>query len=254
QKQATQEAQAWKSFAGKTGDGAVAPQKGAKTTSLLSLLAGQGKKAQAAGAATKLASGSLDEPALLRALFGGRGALILAGAGVKSLSALLSRGAMFSGRAALCRSLSMDHGKLLTRLLASEMLTIGPSSKGALGLSPELVGLLARGNVFCLSTLAAMRTLTRDQMQHLFGRIRQGFSSGQAERPIVKKDLLHWSGRAARTRSAILLADPEEEEDGLDPDQSKEHVVYWYLQQLLWDELDEFDRRRKRQQMGRDDD
>lgn len=182
--------------------------------------------------------------AMLTTMFGRDMLDKLGAAGVKDLVSLLAKGAGTEGRAELAKLLGMGRGALLTKLMSSELLGIGPGSRGEAGLQPETLSLLMRGGVFSMGTLAALKGLPRGELAHLFKLMRKGPEAFKrslgGQRPIVKKDINHWSQRASRSRSAIVLADPDELEGGLDPDESQEHVAAWYLEALFYEELEEY--------------
>src|SRR5690606_14158938 len=68
----------------------------------------------------------------------------------------------------------------------------------------------------------------------------------------VKRDLMHWARTAARRKSDILSADSDEYAGRMARDDAMELIQAWYLENLLWEELD--GRSRKRGGRGEQDD
>jgi len=164
-------------------------------------------------------------------------------------------GSLPSARASLAASLGLSRSQLLRLLFRAELLQIGPGRTGELALKPEFLGPLVGAGVTMLGTLAALRGLPAGVMQALFERFRRAggnkLGRGGTRKP-SKRDMLHWSKQAARRRTLILLPG-EEELEGEERSASAEELVQaWYLEQLLWGELEE-ERQRYRWQADQEE-
>ncbi len=177
---------------------------------------------------------------LMKAAFGEKLGGQLLQLGIGDPLQLVKAGSLPQDRATLAESLGMDRGKLLSLLFRAEMLKIGPGKNGELGVRPDLLPALAKSGVAMLGTLAALRSLPREQLSVIYGLLR-GETSGFANtmkgaRPPVKRDLQHWARTAARRPSDILLTDYDEKR-GLSKGDAQELIQAWYLENLLWDTL-----------------
>jgi hypothetical protein len=178
---------------------------------------------------------------LLRACVGDKLAQRLGELGIQDPLMLVKAGAHPDGRAQLADALGMDRGKLLTLLLRTELLKIGGGKHGELGIRPDLLGPLGGAGIGMLGTLAALRSLPNDQLSIIYALLRHG-ASGFARtmaggRPPVKRDLLHWARSASRKGSEIMLADLEGHPGALSRGDAQELIQAWYLENLLWDAL-----------------
>ncbi len=208
---------------------------------------------------------------LLRACVGEALADKLRDLGVQDPLMLVKAGAMPDGRAELAEALDMGRGELLTLLLRTELLKIGPGRNGELGIRPELLLALKDAGIAMLGTLAALRALPAEQLAVIYALLRYGASgfkkTMKGSRPPVKRDLIHWARTAGRRGSEIMLTDLEGRSGPLSRGDAEELVQAWYLENLLWDtlqrgkkQLDELrerrrereEREREREQQGKD--
>jgi len=193
--------------------------------------------------------------ALMQAVFGERLAVKLAELGIKDPLAFVKSGTLPGDRAALAGALDMSRGKLLALLYGTEMLKIGPGKGGELGMRPELLSALRNSGIAMLGTLAALKGLSHEELAFIYARLRgeaSGFFTSTGGRPVLKRDLIHWSRVAGRRPSQILL--PGEEDlaklKSQDPGLAQELVQAWYLENLFWQELAYARRHKEKEHQG----
>jgi hypothetical protein len=178
---------------------------------------------------------------LLRAAVGDVFAQKLKDAGILDPLMLVQAGATPEGRAALAELLGLDRGQLLSLLLKTELLKIGPGQNGELGIRPDLLAALKAAGITMLGTLGALRGLDAEELKLIYKLLRenaQGFGKTlKGLRPPLKRDLLHWARAASRKDSEILLADLAERKGGLTRGDARELLQAWYLENLFWETL-----------------
>lgn len=188
---------------------------------------------------------------LMRATFGERLSLALEELGIRDPLALVRSGALPGDRDDLARALGLSRGKLLAILMRAELLKIGPGQNGELGIRPDMLGPLGQAGIAMLGTLAALRGLSQEELGYIYWLLRKatgGFQRAlQGGRPVVKRDLIHWSRTAGRRPSDILLVDCEgtSTSGSMTPADAQELVQAWYLENLFWQELANARRRRE---------
>jgi hypothetical protein len=180
--------------------------------------------------------------ALMDAVFGVELASQLRGIGVSDPMMFVKAGAMPTDRAQLAKALNIPRGRLMALLMRAELLGIGPGRRGELAIRPEFIGPLRHIGVTMLATLAAMRGFSFEEIKALYTKFRHaagGFKNTiQGKRVPVKRDLQHWIRSSSHRKSEILLADHEDYQGGLGQGEAHELVQAWYLENLLWEELD----------------
>lgn len=185
---------------------------------------------------------------LMSAAFGEAFAKAAKDLGFRDPAALMKAAANPEMRAALADKLGMSRGALTAELSKAEMLTIGPGAHGEQALRPQHLPALRGAGVVTLPQLAAMRGLPVGQFEVLYQMVRSQFSGFAkaltGERPILKKDLQHWSKVAGRKKSAIL--DQEWDETPKKNGDAEELIMSWYLEHF--NELEE--KRRKHVEPG----
>lgn len=179
---------------------------------------------------------------LMNAVFGKGLAGELRSIGITDPLMFVKAGSLPSDRANLAKALGIPRARLLGLLMRAELLKIGPGRNGELGIRPEFLTPLKQIGVAMLATLAAMRGLSFVELSWLYKKLRNkagGFKTAvKGGRVPVKRDLIHWARTAARRRSDILLADSEEFQGLMSRDDAQELILAWYLENLLWDQLE----------------
>jgi hypothetical protein len=136
-------------------------------------------------------------------------------------------------------------------------LKIGPGRNGELAMRPDLLAAMHAAGIAGMGSLAALRGLSREELAHVYRRLREeagGFSKAvSGGRVPVKRDLQHWARTAARGKSEILLPDFELLERGgqFSRGDAQELIQAWYLENLLWWELQDAKRRAERDERDR---
>ena len=188
---------------------------------------------------------------LMRATFGEKLATALEELGIHDPLAFVRSGALPADREGLANALGMARGKLLVLLMRAELLKIGPGQNGELGIRPDMLGPLGQAGIAMLGTLASLRGLSQEELAYVYWLMRKataGFERAlKGGRPVVKRDLLHWSRTAGRRPSDILLADFDtlSAGGGMSQADAQELIQAWYLENLLWQELAHGRRRRE---------
>lgn len=156
-------------------------------------------------------------------------------------------GGLPGDREALAEALGMSRDKLLGLLMRAELLKIGPGRNGELPIRPEFLAALKDAGIAMLGTLAALRGLSFEDLALILKRLRQssgGFGNAMRGGQVPgKRDLVHWARTAARKRSDILFGSSEEWDGGSRRGDAQELIQAWYLENLLWTELDDARRR-----------
>ncbi len=193
---------------------------------------------------------------LMNAVFGKNLAGQLQKMGITDPLMFVKAGALPSDRAVLAKALGIPRGRLLGLLIRAEMLKIGPGRNGELPIKPEFLGPLKQAGVAMMATLAAMRGLSFEEMKRLYKKLRDaagGFKTAvKGGRVPVKRDLIHWARTAARRKSDILLADSEEYDGAMGRDDAMELIQAWYLENLLWDAIEDAKRRARLHKLYQD--
>ncbi|MEM6273652.1 MAG: hypothetical protein AAF735_00295 [Myxococcota bacterium] len=178
---------------------------------------------------------------LLDATFGPELAAKLQSLGVEDPLQLVRAGALPEGRAELSTALNMPRGRLLAFLMRAELLKIGPGTNGELGMRPEFLAPLKDAGVAMLGTLAALRMVSHEELNHIYQQLRMGLGgyalNPKGGRPVLKRDLLHWARVAARRPSDIMLLDREHAGQSIENEDAQEIISAWYLENLFWEEL-----------------
>lgn len=196
--------------------------------------------------------------ALMRSVFGEKMARLLSEIGVNDPLHFVRMGALPAGRGELANVLGLSRGQLLVLLMRAELLKIGPGNNGELGIRPDLLLALQHAGIAMLGTMAAVRSLPREEINYIYQLLREGaagFTKGDGKsRPVVKRDLLHWARMAARKRSDILLADGEQNGGKYTTADAQELIQAWYLENLFWEEIAQARRQRyEREQEAKDE-
>lgn len=180
--------------------------------------------------------------ALMDGVFGKQLAGALRALGITDPIMFVKAGALPSDRAALAAALGISRGRLLGLLMRAELLKIGPGRTGELAIRPEFLAALREAGIAMLGSLAALRGLSFEELKRIYNKLRAsagGFANVmKGGRVPVKRDLIHWARTAARRKSDILLADSEEYQGKMSRDDAMEMIQAWYLENLLWEELE----------------
>ncbi len=184
---------------------------------------------------------------LMGATFGSKLAQALQELDISDPLMFIKAGALPGDRAGLAQSLGISRGKLIALLMRAELLKIGSGRNGELAMRPEFLAALRQAGIAMLGTMAALRGLSPDEMKFIYQRLRLaagGFKNAmKGGRIPVKRDLIHWARTAARRRSDILFADSEDYPGSMGRGDAQELIQAWYLENLLWSELDQARRR-----------
>ncbi len=163
-------------------------------------------------------------------------------------------GGLPSAREGLAEALGLSRDKLLGLLMRAELLKIGPGRNGELPIRPEFLAALKDAGIAMLGTMAALRGLSFEELTLIFKRLRErsgGFSNAMRGAHVpAKRDLIHWARTAARKKSDILFGSSEDwdAQQGMGRGDAQELIQAWYLENLLWTELDNAKRRSQREQ------
>lgn len=179
--------------------------------------------------------------ALMKAAFGEKLAGELTRLGIQDPLHFVKAGAMPEGRAEMAQATNLSRGHLLGLLMRAELLKIGPGRTGELGIRPDMLGPLKHAGIAMLGTLGLVRTLSREELTYLYGRLRAasgGFARAmKGGRIPVKRDMLHWARAAMRKPSEILLPEVEGRAGRLSGGDAQELIQAWYLENLLYEQL-----------------
>ena len=239
--------------------GSAAP-KGEGTT-LLETLGQRGGLVSAAGlrspklVETSIADLSPGQRAqLMRSTFGEKLAGELGRLGIRDPLHFVKSGVLPEHRADLAQALGLSRAHLLGLLMRAELLKIGPGRNGELGIRPEFLGPLKQAGLVMLGTLGILRSLTREELSHIYGKLRTasgGFArTMKGGRPPVKRDLIHWAKNAGRKASDILLPDIGGRGPHLGSGDAQELIQAWYMENLLYEQLAYARRRRQDDEQG----
>lgn len=169
---------------------------------------------------------------LMTAAFGEGFAKAAKEMGLRDPAALLKAAATPESRAALAQTLGVSRGALTVALSQAEMLSIGAGRHGEQALRPQHLPALRGAGLVSLPQLSELRGLAPGQFEVIYQQVRSQFSGFakalSGERPILKKDLQHWSRAAGRRKSAILDQDWEESPRG--NGDAEEQIMGWYLE------------------------
>jgi len=194
---------------------------------------------------------------LMRASFGDKLATQLQEVGITDPLMFIKAGSLPQNREALANMLGMPRARLLGLLYRAELLKIGPGRNGELGIRPDFLGPLRGSGIAMLGSLGALRVFSREELTLLYQELRRltgGFRSAiEGGRIPVKRDLLHWARQAGHKKSEILLeGDDLASGRSLGKPDASELVQAWYLENLLWSELERLKRERE-QRLGKDE-
>jgi DNA-binding transcriptional ArsR family regulator len=178
--------------------------------------------------------------------FGKEMALALKGMDIRSPAQLLKAAATPEGREMLAKQLGMSRAQLTVHLSRAEMLSIGAGRSGEISLRPQHLPALQNARIVTQSQLASVHSMPETAFNQVYQSVREGGSAFaramSGERPVLKKDLQHWSKTAARRKSSLLDADWEEmpKKSG----DAEEMIMGWYLEH--WAELEDQQKQRER--------
>lgn len=202
-------------------------------------LKGAGQETEGAGLRTPQFAGepftalsNKQKLTLMTEAFGGDLAGQLKQNGIREPLSFVRAGLTPEARAGLSEQLGVNRGELLVHLARSELMLVGPGRNGEQALRPQHLPALAGSGIVTLAQLGAAKGLSPEQFNGLYAQIRGNFSgfarAVSGERPILKKDLAHWSKSASKKKSSIL--DSDWEESPRKSGDAEEQIMAWYLQ------------------------
>ncbi len=229
-------------------DGSASPK--GSGTSLIELLAQNAElPTQGAGLRSpKLVERPLSELSpqekfvLMEAVFGEKMATKLKALDIHDPLTFIQAGQLPEGRTTLAKHLKMPKARLLAYLMRSELLKIGRGRNGEMGIRPDHLKPLSQAGISMLGSLHALRAFNREDLSAIFKRFRQAMSLSpqifKSGRPIVKRDFMHWARTASRQASDIYLLGQDHRIIENKSHDSQEMIQAWYLENLLWQELE----------------
>jgi len=236
-------------------DGSASPK--GSGASLIELLAQNAElPTQGAGLRNpKLVARPLDELSpqekivLMEAVFGEKMATKLKTLNIHDPLTFIKAGQHPESRTILAKHLKMPKARLLAYLMRSELLKIGRGQNGEMGIRPDHLKPLSQAGISMLGSLHALRAFNREDLSAIFKRFRQAMSLSpqlfKSGRPIVKRDFMHWARTASRQTSELYLWGQDNKVIDNKSHDSQELIQAWYLENLLWQELEDAKRQQR---------